>query len=109
MDLKKIKAIVKWKNLESVIGLRLFLRFCNYYKRFIKKWLNKIKLFIRIIKKDKPQKQDNNKKRLFKEVKEKFIKEPILKIYQLRLLIKVKIDILDFALGACLLQKHDRV
>ena len=34
---KKIKAIVKWQNPESVIGLRLFLRFCNYYKRFIAK------------------------------------------------------------------------
>src|SRR6266702_2075124 len=32
MDLKKIEAIVKWQNLESVIGLRLFLGFCNYYR-----------------------------------------------------------------------------
>jgi hypothetical protein len=31
IDLKKIKAIVKWQNLESVIGLKLFLGFCNYY------------------------------------------------------------------------------
>ena len=62
-----------------------------------------------MIKKDKPQKWDNDKKRLFKEVKEKFTKEPILKIYQLRLLTKVKIDILDFALGAYLLQKHNGV
>jgi len=35
MDLKKIKAIVNWQDLENVIGLRLFLGFCNYYKRFI--------------------------------------------------------------------------
>src|SRR6266700_6312206 len=27
MDLKKVKAIVKWKNLKSVIGLKLFLGF----------------------------------------------------------------------------------
>ena len=37
--------------------------------------------FMRIIKKDKPWKWDNDKKRLFKEVKEKFMEEPILKIY----------------------------
>jgi len=37
MDLKKIKAIVNWQDLENVIGLRLFLRFCNYYRRFIAK------------------------------------------------------------------------
>jgi len=35
IDLKKIKAIVNWQDPENVIGLRLFLRFCNYYKRFI--------------------------------------------------------------------------
>ena len=31
IDLKKIKAIVNWQGLENIIGLRLFLRFCNYY------------------------------------------------------------------------------
>jgi len=35
IDLKKIKAIVNWQDPENVIGLRLFLGFCNYYKRFI--------------------------------------------------------------------------
>src|SRR6266700_8149574 len=81
IDLKKVEAIVSWQDLESVIGLRLFLGFCNYYKRFIKKWLNKIKLFMRIMKKDKLWRWDNNKVRLFKEVKREFTKEPILKIY----------------------------
>jgi hypothetical protein len=37
IDLKKIKAIVNWQDLKSVIGLKLFLGFCNYYYRFIVK------------------------------------------------------------------------
>ena len=44
-------------DLKSVIGLRLFLGFCNYYKRFIINQLSKIKLFIRMTRKDKNQKQ----------------------------------------------------
>ena len=32
MDPKKIKAIVNWQDLESVIGLKSFLGFYNYYK-----------------------------------------------------------------------------
>ena len=68
-----------------------------------------MELFIRIIKKNKLQKWDNNKAKLFKEIKEKFIKEPILKIYQLMLPMKVKINILDFVLGVCLLQKHNKI
>jgi len=35
MDPKKIEAIVNWQDPENVIGLRLFLGFCNYYRRFI--------------------------------------------------------------------------
>src|ERR1700679_3366483 len=37
IDLKKIKAIVNWQDLKSVIGLKLFLKFYNYYCRFIVK------------------------------------------------------------------------
>jgi hypothetical protein len=35
IDLKKVKAIVDWQELENIIQLRLFLGFCNYYRRFI--------------------------------------------------------------------------
>jgi hypothetical protein len=31
IDLKKVKAIVDWQELENVTQLRLFLGFCNYY------------------------------------------------------------------------------
>src|SRR6266702_4716234 len=109
MDLKKVETIVNWQDLENVIGLRLFLGFCNYYKQFIEKWLGKTELFTRIIKKDELWKWDDNKVRLFKEVKRKFTEELILKIYQLKLLIRVEMDVLDFVLGACLLQKHEEV
>ena len=57
IDLKKIEAIINWQDLENVIGLRLFLGFCNYYRKFIAKQLDKIEPFTRIIKKDKLQKQ----------------------------------------------------
>jgi len=52
IDLKKIEAIVNWQDLENVIGLRLFLGFCNYYRRFIIKWLDKTEPFTRMTKKD---------------------------------------------------------
>ena len=35
IDLKKVKAIVDWQELENVTQLRLFLGFYNYYRRFI--------------------------------------------------------------------------
>ena len=56
IDLKKIKAIVNQQNLKSIIGLKLFLGFCNFYKNFIIDQLKKIEFFTRITKKDKVQK-----------------------------------------------------
>jgi len=35
IDLKKVEAIVDWRELENVIQLRSFLGFYNYYRRFI--------------------------------------------------------------------------
>ena len=61
------------------------------------------------MKKDKLWRWDDEKIELFKKIKKKFTKEPILKIYQLILFIKVEIDILDFVLRACFLQKHNGV
>ena len=52
MDPKKVKAIVNWRDPENVIGLRLFLGFCNYYRRFINRWSDKTELFMRMTKKD---------------------------------------------------------
>ena len=43
---------------------------------------------------------------MFKEIKNKFIKKPILKIYKLELLIRVKTDLLDFILKAYMVQKY---
>ena len=36
INLKKIKAILKWQKPSNITKLQLFLEFCNYYKRFIK-------------------------------------------------------------------------
>jgi len=35
IDLKKIEAIINWQDPENVTGLKSFLGFCNYYRKFI--------------------------------------------------------------------------
>ena len=62
-------------------------------------WLKNIKLFTKLTKKNELWKQEKEQKILFKELKELFTVEPILKIYTLSLLIVVKIDVLNFVLG----------
>ena len=43
---------------------------------------------------------------MFKKIKNKFIKELILKIYKLELLIRVKMDLLDFILKVYIVQRY---
>ena len=69
-------------------------------------WSKNIKPFTRLTKKNKLWKQQEEQRTLFKELKELFTVELILKIYTLSLLIVVKIDVLDFVLGVCLVQKY---
>ena len=65
-------------------------------------WLKNIKLFTRLTKKNKLWKWQEEQRTLFKELKELFTAELILKIYTLSLPTVVKTDVLDFALGAYL-------
>ena len=109
MDLKKVKAIVNQQEPENVTQLRLFLGFCNYYRRFIAQWLKSIEPFTRLTKKEELQVQGSKQKKLFQELKELFTQKPILKIYQLKLETVVKINILDFVLRAYLLQKYQNI
>ena len=59
MDPKKIKSIVSWQEPKNIIKLRLFLRFCNYYRRFITQWLTNIEPFTKLTKKNELWKWDN--------------------------------------------------
>ena len=61
--------------------------------------LKNIKPFTRLTKKNKLWKQQEEQRKLFKELKELFTVKLILKIYTLNLPIVVKIDVLDFVLG----------
>ena len=69
IDLKKIKTIRNWQDLKSIIGLRLFLRFYNYYKKFIVKQLKEIELFTRITNKVKSRNRDLNRKNYSEKLK----------------------------------------
>ena len=68
--------------------------------------LKNIKPFTRLTKKNKLWKWQEEQRTLFKELKELFTAEPILKIYTPSLPTVVETDVLNFILSVYLVQKH---
>ena len=54
----------------------------------------------------KSKNREKSNKNYLKKIKNKVIKEPILKIYKQELLIRVKTDLLDFILGVYIIQRY---
>ena len=65
-------------------------------------WLKNIEPFTRLTKKNELWRWQKEQRTLFKELKELFTVELILKIYTPSLPTVVEIDVLDFTLGVCL-------
>ena len=51
INLKKIKIIINWKHFTNLKKIQIFVNFVNFYRRFIRDFFKKIRIFIRIIKK----------------------------------------------------------
>jgi RNase H-like domain found in reverse transcriptase len=58
--------------------------------------------FTNLIKKDKTFAWTENEEIAFKELKRRFLKAPILAIFDLKEHIVLKTDISDYAIGACI-------
>ena len=52
MDLKKVKCITEWPTLMNTKKVQLFLRFANFYRKFIEKYLKIATSLTEMIKKN---------------------------------------------------------
>ena len=53
MDPEKVKAILEWEAPRSVKGVQSFIGFANFYRVFIRSFLEVVRPIIDLIKKDK--------------------------------------------------------
>jgi RNase H-like domain found in reverse transcriptase len=74
--------------------------FANFYRKFIREYSGVLILFTDLIKKDKTFVWTENEKIAFKELKRRFLKAPILAIFDLEEHIVLEIDTFDYAIGA---------
>ena len=78
MEKEKIKDVLDWLTPKCVKDVQKFLRLVNYYCQFIKNFVSVARPFHNIVKKDQKWKWTEKQKRVFRDLKKRFIKEPVL-------------------------------
>ena len=107
MDPMKLAGIKDWIPLKTVKGVRSFLGFGNFYRRFIGKYVEITKPLNELTKKTKKFEWSQECQRAFKNLKEKFLKEPVLIIPDLSKQFFVKSDASKWATGTVLWQLNN--
>ena len=75
---EKIKDILDWLILKGVKDIQKFLGLVNYYQQFIKDFVVIARPLHNMVKKNQKQKWTERQKKIFKKLKERFTKEPVL-------------------------------
>ncbi len=110
MNFAKIATVKKWIELTTRRHVRTFLKFVEFYRRFIKKFNKIIKSSTNLFKEKKKAKFDKEfeftkKTRIaFAQLKDVFIKTSILLHFDSKRKIRLKIDAFDFAISEILFQ-----
>lgn len=104
MDPKKVKGISDWPAPKSVKETRSFLRFGNFYQKFIRHFSNLARPLNDLLKKDRPFVWNEEAQLAFDELKKRFTSEPVLKMPDPTKLFQIESDASKFASGAVLTQ-----
>ena len=102
MSAKKVKAISDWPELRKVKDIQSFLRFANFYCRFIHNYSNIVIPLTQLTHKDTPWKFTNDCHSAFNLLKKAFTSTPILSHWVPDALLVVKTDALDYAIAGIL-------
>src|SRR6266702_3640653 len=106
MDQGKIHAIKTWATPTNLREVRAIIGFANFYRRFIEDFSEICRPLHDLTKKDVPWCWTSIEQKAFDTLKEKFIQEPILKVYDPNLPTCVEVDASSSATGSILSQKN---
>ena len=82
--------------------MQKFLGLANYYHQFIKNFVSIARLLHDMVKKNQKWKWTERQEKAFKELKERFIKEPVLAALDLDKKMRMEVDALDYVTGEVL-------
>ncbi len=107
MNSEKIKAIVEWKTSNHLIKVQAFLKFVNFYRRFIKNFFKLVKSLIRLTRKDQSLYWFKDCQIAFEQLKKRVIETFVLSYFSFELETFLKSDSSDYVSVEILSQKEN--
>ena len=99
MEEKKMKDVLDWPTPKCVKDVQKFLGLANYYRRFIEDFASIARPLHDMVRKDQKWEWTEKQEKAFRELKERFTKEPVLAAPDLDKKMRIKVDALDYAIG----------
>lgn len=107
MDPEKIRAILEWPIPTTVKEVQAFLGFANFYRRFVGGYSKIAEPLTRLTKKDLEFEWTPAAQEAFDALRKSFTTAPVLETFEYDRRIVLETDASDFAIGACISQKHE--
>lgn len=108
MDPDKIKAIASWEPPNSVKGIRGFLGFANFYRRFIKNFSDLVRPLTELTHKDRKFTWTNEANAAFHKLKDIFISAPALAQFDYDKPTRIETDSSGWCIGGTLQQLSEK-
>ena len=102
MEKEKVKGVLEWPTLKCVKDVQKFLGLANYYRQFIEGFATVARPLHDLVKKDKKWDWMEREEKVFRELKERFTKEPVLAAPDINKKMRMEVDVLDYATGGVL-------
>jgi len=102
MEEEKIKDVLEWLTPKCVKYIQKFLGLVNYYRQFIQGFALIAKPLHNMVRKDQKWEWTERQEKVFKELKERFTKEPVLAALDLDKKIRMEVNVSYFAIGGVL-------
>ena len=102
MEEVKVKGVLEWPIPKCVKDVQKFLGLVNYYRWFIEGFASVARPLHDMVKKDKKWNWTERQEKVFRELKERFTKEPVLAALDINKKMRMKVDVSDYAMGGVL-------
>ena len=102
MEKKKVEGVLEWLTPKCVKDIQKFLGLANYYCWFIEGFAMVARLLHDLVKKDKKWEWMEKEEKAFRELKERFTKEPVLAAPDIDKKMRMEVDASDYVTGGVL-------